>query len=199
MKRGMAVLLVALLGVLAIGVHADADSWVRFVRLKRVLGDVKIDQAKSLGFQSAMCWMPITEGMRLKTLPTGRADVEFEDGSILRLSPQTEVLFSKLMLLSSGERASVIDLSRGAVRVKFRDRGGDHVRVVFAGGQIVLEKSAEFFLELDGTHAKLSVDHGKVQVQQDGQEVLVRKKETREFAWRDQEELATAHASRRGL
>ena len=195
----MAAVLVALVAVVAIAVHADADSWIRSVRVKRVLGEVEIDRAKGAGFQRAMVWMPITEGMRMKTLPTGRADVELEDGSILRLSPKTEVSFAKLMLLSSGDRSSVIDVTRGAVRVKFRDRGQDRVRVVFAGGEIFLEGSAEFFLQMDGTHAKLSVDRGKVKVQEGEKEILVRKKETRQFDWHDREEVATAQASGQGF
>ncbi len=55
----------------------------------------------------------------------------------------------------------MIDLTRGAVRVKFRDHGEDRVRLIFAGGEISLDEPADFFLQVDGEHAKLKVDKGR--------------------------------------
>ncbi|MGE0406508.1 MAG: FecR domain-containing protein [Candidatus Korobacteraceae bacterium] len=192
MARAIAAVLVV---VLAIAGNAEADSWIRFVNLRRVFGPVEIDRAKGKGFERAILSMPVSEGVRLRTSTEGRAAVQFEDGSILRLSSESEVSFSKLMLLSSGYRSSVVRIFRGGVRLNFRNAGKDHLRVVFPGGEVELNRPAEFFLHVEGDQAMLSVEKGKVTVQQGGQVMTVRKNETRAFEYHQPPEMATAHES----
>ena len=77
---------------------ALAESQARIVRLSDVQGSVQIDKNTGLGFENAFVNLPITQGVHLKTGATGRAEVEFEDGSSMRLTPNTTVEFSKLGL-----------------------------------------------------------------------------------------------------
>src|SRR5208283_4619628 len=77
---------------------AVADSQVRIVRLSDVQGTVQIDKNSGLGFENAFLNMPVTQGSQLRTGANGRAEVEFEDGSSMRLTPNTTVEFSTLSL-----------------------------------------------------------------------------------------------------
>src|ERR1700676_556419 len=72
---------------------ALADSQARIVRLSDVQGSVQIDKNISLGFEDAFLNLPITQGAQVRTPDRGRAQVEFEDGSSLRLTPTTTVEF----------------------------------------------------------------------------------------------------------
>src|SRR5947209_15100907 len=75
---------------------ALAASQARIVRLSDVQGSVQIDKNTGLGFEKAFLNLPITQGTQLKTGDNGRAEIEFEDGSTLRLAPNSTVQFNTL-------------------------------------------------------------------------------------------------------
>src|SRR5215467_5800019 len=95
-----------LLTVAAFAVPALADSQARIVRLSDVQGSVEMDKNTGSGFERAFVNLPITQGAELRTGKSGRAEIEFEDGSSLRLTPNTTLQFSKLSLTDSGQRVS---------------------------------------------------------------------------------------------
>src|ERR1700719_1393581 len=83
----------AILAAAFLVVSASAESKARIVRLSEVQGTVQIDRGAGDGFDKAFINLPVIEGAKLKTGKDGRAEVEFEDGSALRLAPDTEVEF----------------------------------------------------------------------------------------------------------
>ncbi|HEX8924615.1 MAG TPA: hypothetical protein VF786_02425, partial [Terriglobales bacterium] len=58
----------------------------RIVRLSLVQGDVRLDRAAGSGIEQAILNSPVPEGARLVTGNNGYAEVEFENGSTLRLA-----------------------------------------------------------------------------------------------------------------
>src|SRR5437667_7788659 len=94
-------------------VPSFADSQVRIVRLSDVEGDVQIDRNSGQGYEKAFLNLPITQGAKLRANDDGRAEVEFEDGSTVRITPGTVVEFPQLALRDSGARASTVDLREG--------------------------------------------------------------------------------------
>jgi hypothetical protein len=104
-------LLLVLLAALVFAPSARADSQARIVRLSLVDGPVKIDRGQ--GFEKAITNMPITQGMKLSTAADARAEVEFEDGTTLRLAPRTDVEFPILGLRSSGARFTTVLVTQG--------------------------------------------------------------------------------------
>src|SRR5712672_2900412 len=89
---------------------ALADSQVRIVRLSDVQGSVQIDKNTGMGFENAFLNLPLPQGVTVQTRDNGRAEIEFEDGSTLRLTPNSKVEFSTLGLNDSGKRISVVNL-----------------------------------------------------------------------------------------
>ena len=77
-------------------VPSFADSQARVVRLSDVQGDVLVDKNIGQGYEKAFLNLPITQGAKLQTSKNGRAEVEFEDGSTLRLIPDTVVDFPQV-------------------------------------------------------------------------------------------------------
>src|SRR5277367_5652765 len=96
----------AVLAAAFLVVSASAESKARIVRLSEVEGTVRIDRAAGDGFDKAFINLPVVEGSKLKTGKDGRAEVEFEDGSALRLAPDTEVEFTRLALGDDGRKFS---------------------------------------------------------------------------------------------
>src|SRR3989442_8183010 len=112
-KSSLVHVVVVALACALIALPAMADSQARIVRLSDVQGSVEIDKNTGLGFEKAFLNLPITQGTRLQTRDDGRAEIEFEDGSALRLGPSSSVEFTKLGLSDSGKRVSVVHLAEG--------------------------------------------------------------------------------------
>src|ERR1700692_3130700 len=123
---------------------AAADSQVRIVRLSDVHGTVQIDKNSGLGFENAFANLPVVQGTELRTRDTGRAEIEFEDGSTLRVTPNTTVEFGTLGLADSGKRISAVSLAEGRVYVNWLGKSGDEFTLNFSQEKVVLTQAAHF-------------------------------------------------------
>ncbi len=97
-----------------------ADSNIRSVRVSFVQGSVLVDHGFGKGFEPAMMNMPVTALTRFRTGDDGLAEIEFENGSTLRLTGETEVLFPRLSLLRDGRKLSLIVVRRGTIYANVR-------------------------------------------------------------------------------
>jgi hypothetical protein len=149
-------------------VSASAESKARIVRLSEVQGTVQIDRGAADGFDKAFINLPVIEGSRLKTGKDSRAEVEFEDGSALRLAPESEVDFTRLGLADDGQKLSTVQLVSGTVYAnlhpkKSGEKAGDQFQLNFARESVTVAEAAHFRVELDGTtKATLAVFKGKL-------------------------------------
>ena len=123
---------------------AAADSQARIVRLSDVQGRVQIDKNSGLGFENAFANLPVTQGLQLRTGENGRAEIEFEDGSTLRVTPNTTVEFSKLGLTDAGKRVSTVDLVEGRAYVNWLGKSGDKFTLNFSHEKAELSQAAHF-------------------------------------------------------
>src|SRR5438067_8511021 len=98
----------ALLAGLALALPATADSHVRIVRLSFAEGQVQMDRRDGRGFEQAFKNMPVAEGTRVATGDDGRAEVQFEEGSTIRLVPNTSVEFPAMGTRSSGGKFTTV-------------------------------------------------------------------------------------------
>jgi ferric-dicitrate binding protein FerR (iron transport regulator) len=163
--------MLATLAVLAAAflvVSASAESKARIVRLSQVQGTVQIDRAAGDGFDKAFINLPVIEGSKLKTGKDGRAEVEFEDGSALRLAPDSEVDFTRLALGDDGRKLSAVQLVSGTVYAnlhpkKSGNKAGDPFQLNFANESVTVAEAAHFRVELDGAgKATVAVFKGKL-------------------------------------
>lgn len=156
--RGASVVL-GLTLALAFGSVSRADDSeggqaARAVRLSNVEGQVQITQGGQMLADHAVSNTPLFEGTELTTGSDGRAEVQFEDGSVARIPPQSSLRLDVLrpegeteVVLSSG--MGYFELQDGdAMRVRF---GSD---VVTGGGFTVLR------IKLDDGPASLAVFSG---------------------------------------
>src|SRR5712691_7794168 len=104
---------------------ASAESKARIVRLSEVQGRVQMDRGTGDGFDKTFLNMPVVEGSRLKTGDDGRAEVEFEDGSALRIVPNSEVEFTRLALGDNGQKLNTMQLTAGTAYINYRGKKSD--------------------------------------------------------------------------
>ena len=160
---GVSILLVAL------AIPASANSKARIVRLSDVQGTVQIERAPGDGFDQAFMNLPVIEGTKIKTGKDGRAEIEFEDGSALRLAPGSEISFASLSLGDEGQKLNTVDLLAGTVyadlhlKSAYEKKTGDQFQLNFSHESLTVQQSAHFRAELAGSaHATLAVFKGKV-------------------------------------
>ena len=156
------------------------DSHVRMVRLSQVQGKVGMDRGTGHGTEPSMQNMPILEGMLLGTAnDDSYAEVEFEDGSTLRLGPSTVVKFSQLVTRATGAKATTIRVDRGTVFISRENTKADEFTLAVEGmRKIAVQPSTHMRLELDGAKAEIAVFSGNVLVDSVGAPVMVGKKHT---------------------
>jgi FecR protein len=174
----MLVFVVACLSAL-VALPALADSQARIVRLSDVQGSVQLDKNTGVGFERAFVNLPITQGAKLSAGANGRAEVEFEDGSSMRLTPNTTVEFSKLGLADSGKRVSQVNLVQGMAYVNWL--GKDDLTLNFSRESIALDHSAHFRVDTSTEAANLAVFKGNVNVAGPSGNFTVEKKKTAIF------------------
>ncbi|MGH9733331.1 MAG: DUF6600 domain-containing protein [Candidatus Acidiferrales bacterium] len=159
----LAALLVALPARATDTPTAPALSYARIVRLSYVEGDVQIVRAdKSSKWEPAAMNMPIEQGFAIGT-NVGRAEVEFENGSMLWLAPNSVVQFTELAL-SSGGRVTRVSVSEGIATFDASLSPGETFEVSTPNFSVSPSKNAEFKIGVRGKGAAVSVMNGKVLV-----------------------------------
>jgi hypothetical protein len=179
------------LACVLLALPAMADSKARIVRLSDVQGTVQIDKNTGLGFENAFLNLPVTQGTQLKTAANGRAEVEFEDGSTLRLTPNSSIEFSTLGLSDSGKRISLINLVAGMAYVNWL--GKDDVSLNFSNEKIALDHAAHFRVDTSTQASNLSVFKGDVEVEGPAGKLMVSKKKTATFNPADNDKYTLAN------
>jgi hypothetical protein len=188
-KKAHASCFYATLGVVLAGalwaLPAVADSQARIVRLSDVQGSVQIDKNSGLGFESAFANLPITQGTQLRAGDNGRAEIEFEDGSTLRVAPNTTVRFSTLGVTDAGKHVSEVALEQGRVYVNWLGKGGDEFALNFSQENVKLTEPAHIRVAVSSSQAEVASFKNDIEVTGPAGAVKVDKKKMISFDLND--------------
>jgi hypothetical protein len=165
----------------SLAVPSFADSQARIVRLSQVDGDVQIDRNLGQGYEKAFINLPVTQGAKLRTGQGARAEIEFEDGSSLRLTPSSVLEFPELALRDSGARTSSVALQQGTAYLNFKGDKGEGFVLGFGTESLTLKKPSHLRLELRDASATVAVFNGAVTVNGAAGKVDVEKKHSATF------------------
>ncbi len=155
------------------------DSHARIVRLSYVDGQVRLDNGH--GYESATMNVPLAERDWLQTGSDGWAEVQLEDGSLIRLAPDTVIAFTELGRASSGGTITTVDLDQGEAVFKITRHDGSDFSVTVKKNTIVLTHSGTFRVTSTNSNPmEIAVTKGEVAVRdgEGGDEVAVKKNET---------------------
>jgi hypothetical protein len=175
-----------------LAIPSFGDSQVRIVRLSDVQGNVQIDRNTGQGYEKAILNMPITQGTKLRADADARAEVEFEDGSAVRIVTNTEIEFPRLSLRDSGGRASTVTLQEGTAYFNFLGTKNDEFALTFGHEKMTLTEAAHLRVVMGDTEATLAVFKGTVQVESPSGAVAVGKKQSATFDLADSDKYKLA-------
>jgi hypothetical protein len=151
----------------------------RIARISFVAGGVQLDSGH--GYESVTMNVPVTEHNWLQTHSNGWAEVQMEDGSMLRLAPDTTIGFTQLGRSSSGGTITVIDLDQGEAEFKILKHNGSDFNVTVKNKTIALGQTG--FFRVTSTNddpMEIAVWKGDLGVRdgESGDEVAVKNNET---------------------
>ena len=144
------------------GAVADTQN-VRVVRLSDVEGTVQIVRNNQTEFSHAVMNMPLAEGTQIQTGPDGRAEIEFEDGSVTRITPNSSLTLAKLSTSSTGSLETTLEQPSGLVYYELRSDPRSTFTVSFGDSKITPVENSTFRVNLGSSPAELAVIDGSVQ------------------------------------
>jgi len=164
MRRSVAVLGIAAMCALApAALLADDDAanaaGGRAVRLGSVDGAVQVSQGTEVIADHALVNTPLFEGMTVTTGDDGRAEVQFEDGSVARIPPASAVTLS---VLRPGE--SELTLENGMAYFELQDGTADNMRVRFGSDVVKGSGFTVLRVKLDDGAGDLAVFSGNAHI-----------------------------------
>jgi hypothetical protein len=143
--------------------EAPGQTQIRAVRISDVEGKVQVFEGNEVAFDQAEPNMPAVEGMRLVTGDNGRFEIEFEDGSVARVTPDSSIRLTQLRRNGDGSTVTQIDALTGLSYYELNGQGGDY-SVHFGPNTATPVKSAVFRVGLDSAPSTVAVMHGAVHI-----------------------------------
>lgn len=128
-------------------------------------GVVKVATPDGASSVVAVQNMPLTEGMRLTASENGQAEVEFEDGSVVRMTPNSAISLDQLGVDSEGKPKTVVSVMGGLVYAELRASSAGQFRVVAQFDTFWPLANCVVRVNMDEPPAVLSVLDGSVKVQ----------------------------------
>ncbi len=131
-------------------------------RLSRLAGSatVQTQDGTSPPIDAALN-MPLPAGERLSTAGNGEAEVEFADGSVLRMTPRSDVGIERM---DAESHATALQIGEGLIYLELRASDRSSYTVSAAELQIAPEGNASFRLHLQDGQVEAAVLAGSISV-----------------------------------
>jgi hypothetical protein len=154
-------------------------SGVRILRLSLAQGDVQIDRNSGDGWEQAINNMPVIGGARIYAAEGAKAELEFEDGSSVRLAGPAQISVVELSSSADGKPVNVIQVASGEVYVNARLHHHDDFRILAPSGEsFAITKPSHLRFTVDQQTASLAMMDGEAVVQASQRDAKVRSGET---------------------
>ena len=134
-------------------------------RLSFVDGNVRVTQDSQVIADPAVANMPLFEGAEISTATDGRAEIQLEDGSIARLSPNSTIVVSVLARQGTGTRTELV-LRGGLAYFELQPSNAEHsLRVNYGDAFFTATNASVVRLTDDAPPAELAVFSGSVRIE----------------------------------
>lgn len=159
---GLAVLLFCGLATTARAYDTPAQ---RFARLSYIHGNVTVSRIDGTDSEAAQLNMPLAEGAQVTTAEDGQAEVEFEDGSLVRLTPNSSLSVDQLSVDAGGDYQTQLNLVRGLVYAELRAASKYAYELNVDGAVVSPVENATIRINLDEPPAVIAVLTGRAHVE----------------------------------
>ncbi len=170
--KGIAGLAALALGIASLSIVAwaqDAQQGrgqpARAVRLSFVDGQVRLGQGNQVLATQAVANTPLFEGMQLTTADNGKAEIQFEDGSVARIAPDSSLTLQ--VLRGAGTTADAeLTVNSGLCYFEFQGGGQDGQMSVHFGSNVATTSGFTVLrVAMDTPPGSVAVFSGNVHLQ----------------------------------
>jgi hypothetical protein len=142
-----------------------ADDAARAARLSSVEGQVRIAQGNQVLANPALVNTPLFEGMQVLTANDGRAELQFDDGGIVRLAPNSSLTFTALRG-QNGKGSAELVLISGLGYFELPGESADnHFRIRFGGSVVTASGFTVLRINLDNSPGDVAVFSGNARLE----------------------------------
>jgi len=132
----------------------------RYARVGDFDGSVQVQLQAADDWQPARRNLPLRELSWLRTEGPSRVEVELDDGSVLRLGPDSLAELSDYTRLSTGQRVTLISLDHGLAYFTGAAEGQDALVVAVPGAQVTIHQGARLRLEARDPWSQIAAADG---------------------------------------
>ncbi len=144
---------------------AEDAAPARAVRLSSVDGQVQLLLSKQVLADQAVANMPLFEGTEVVTADDGRAEIQFEDGSVARLSPNSSLALTVLRGQGgAGDAEIALESGLGYFELQGSGQAGP-IRVRFGDSVVTASGFTVLRINLDNPSGELAVFSGNAHVE----------------------------------
>ena len=147
----------------AAGIRADdanGGGSGRAVRLSSVDGQVQVSQGGDVLADHAIANTPLFEGTQVTTGDDGRAEIQFEDGSVARIPPESSLTLS---VLKAGDTEMTLDNGMGYFELQDGNQASP-MRVRFGDSVVTVSGFTVVRVKLDEGPGELAVFSGNAHI-----------------------------------
>ncbi len=143
----------------------QTDPGKRAVRLSDVEGDVVISLGNQVIADPALTNTPLFEGTLIVTKEDGRAEIQFDDGSVVRISPNSTVKLAALRQQGNLSDSEVV-LESGLAYFELQgDTATSHIRARFSDSVATASGFTVLRINLDNPPGELAVFSGNAHLE----------------------------------
>ena len=145
-----------------------ASTVTRTARLTFFAGAVEIGRIDNTALGEPVPNMPLVEGTRIVTGDYGQAEIEFEDGSVARLTPRTVLTLNKLTV-ENGAARTELELLAGLAYFELRQSSMSTYTVDAGGTRLTPLENLTVRIGLDNPPAAFAMLAGSANLERPGE------------------------------
>jgi hypothetical protein len=158
----LAALLLVFLGTIAVSARADEpELGTPAVRLSDAEGSVQILVGGQLVVDQAMTNLPVSEESEIVTGADGRAEIQLEDGSVARITPNSALLLTSLR----GTDGNELVLERGMGYFELQSNAGGGSTVRFGDSRVTVSEFSVLRIRADQLPGELTTFSGRARLE----------------------------------
>jgi peroxiredoxin len=134
----------------------------RYARLGELDGKTEIQIHAADPWQEGRRNVPLPQSARIQTAAGSHAEIELDDGSVARMTPETLLELSDYTRLSGGQRVTLVSLDHGMAYFTGQAGRQDALMLAVPGAQVTVERGARVRIEAAEPWSQIAVIEGKV-------------------------------------
>jgi len=146
----------------------------RYARLGEFQGQVEVQLSAADPWIPAARNLPLTEAAWVRTGPGAQLEIEFDDGGVWRLGPDSQGEISDYSRLSTGQRITLLSLDHGIAYFTGQPAGKDVTMLVAPGAQVTLARGSRIRIVADAAASQIAVLEGQVRFSAPAAEMDIR-------------------------